>query len=152
MLLAGGVTAFIVAGRPEGGAAGGGPFRQWLIIGVMVGLALLLTAYAKRSRLSAAHVLLAVAAGLLYGAQDALTRVSGQLFAGAGWGGLFTSWQPYGVALLGWGCGSGGDCGWVGVSRAVPRALGKAGPCPRLPKGAAPPCLSPSPAPAWMES
>ncbi|WP_046706300.1 DMT family transporter, partial [Streptomyces europaeiscabiei] len=101
VLLAGGVTAFIVAGRPEGGAAVGGPFRQWLIIGVMLGLALLLTTYAKRSRLSAAPVLLAVAAGLLYGVQDALTRISGQLFAGAGWGGLFTSWQPYGVVLLG---------------------------------------------------
>ncbi|WP_328222636.1 MULTISPECIES: DMT family transporter [unclassified Streptomyces] len=101
VLLAGGVTAFIVAGRPEGGAAVGGPFRQWLIIGVMLGLALLLTAYAKRSRLSAAPVLLAVAAGLLYGVQDALTRVSGQRFAETGWGGLFTSWEPYGVVLLG---------------------------------------------------
>ncbi|MDX3524491.1 DMT family transporter [Streptomyces scabiei] len=101
LLLAGGVTAFIVAGRPEGGAAVGGAFRQWLIIGVMVGLALLLTAYAKRSRRSAAPVLLAVAAGLLYGVQDALTRISGQLFGAGGWGGLLTSWQPYGVVLLG---------------------------------------------------
>ncbi|MFE7762389.1 DMT family transporter [Streptomyces sp. NPDC057438] len=101
VLLAGGVTAFIVAGQPEGGAAVGGPFRQWLIIGVMTGLALLLTVYAKRSRSSAAPVLLAVAAGLLYGIQDALTRVSGQLFGAGGWSGLFTSWQPYGVLLLG---------------------------------------------------
>ncbi|MBZ3902622.1 DMT family transporter [Streptomyces griseiscabiei] len=101
VLLAGGVTAFIVAGQPHGGAAVGGPFRQWLIIGVMLGLALLLTAYAKRSRLSAAPVLLAVAAGLLYGIQDALTRVSGQVFGESGWGGLFTTWQPYGVVLLG---------------------------------------------------
>jgi hypothetical protein len=101
VLLAGGVTAFIVAGRPEGGSAVGGPFRQWLIIGVMVGLALLLTAYAKRSRRSAAPVLLAVAAGLLYGVQDALTRISGQLFGAGGWSGLLTSWQPYGVVLLG---------------------------------------------------
>ncbi|WP_200303676.1 DMT family transporter [Streptomyces adelaidensis] len=101
VLLAGGVTAFIVAGQPRGGAATGGSFRQWLIIGVMLGLAFLLTAYAKRSRLSAAPVLLAVAAGLLYGVQDALTRVSGQLFAGGGWGGLLTSWQPYGVVLIG---------------------------------------------------
>ncbi|MBP5894714.1 DMT family transporter [Streptomyces scabiei] len=101
VLLAGGVTAFIVAGQPEGGAAVGGAFRQWLIIGVMVGLALLLTAYAKRSRRSAAPVLLAVAAGLLYGVQDALTRISGQLFGAGGWSGLLTSWQPYGVVLLG---------------------------------------------------
>ena len=67
----------------------------------MLGLALLLTAYAKRSRLSAAPVLLAVAAGLLYGVQDALTRVSGELFAEGGLGGLLTSWQPYAVVLLG---------------------------------------------------
>ncbi|MGW0704552.1 DMT family transporter [Streptomyces sp. NPDC002643] len=101
MLLAGGVSAFIVAGRPEGGDAHGDPFRQWLIIGVMLGLALLMTTYAKRSRLGAAPALLAVAAGLLYGVQDALTRVSGQRFAEDGWGGLFTTWQPYGVLLLG---------------------------------------------------
>jgi drug/metabolite transporter (DMT)-like permease len=101
VLLAGGVTAFIVTGRPEGGDARTDPFRQWLIIGVMLGLALLLTAYAKRSRRSAGPVLLAVAAGLLYGVQDALTRVSGQRFAEGGWGGLLTTWQPYGVLLLG---------------------------------------------------
>ena len=100
-LLAGGVTAFIVAGQPQGGAAPGGALRQWLIIGVMVGTALLLTAYAKRSRLSAAPVLLGVAAGLLYGVQDALTRVSGQVFAEHGWRGLLTTWEPYGVLLLG---------------------------------------------------
>lgn len=101
VLLAGGVTAFIVAGQPEGGDMASDPFRQWLIIGVMVGLALSLTTCAKRSRLSAGPVLLAVAAGLLYGVQDALTRVSGQAFAEDGWGGLFTMWQPYGVLLLG---------------------------------------------------
>ncbi|WP_427167660.1 DMT family transporter [Streptomyces sp. C1-1] len=100
-LLAGGVTAFIVAGQPRGGTAVGDPFRHWLIIGVMVGLALLLTTYAKRSRLSSGPVLLALAAGLLYGVQDALTRVSGQRFAEGGLTELFTTWQPYGVAALG---------------------------------------------------
>ncbi|MCL6671363.1 MULTISPECIES: DMT family transporter [Streptomyces] len=100
-LLAGGVTAFIVAGEPRGGTAVADPFRHWLIIGVMVGLALLLTTYAKRSRLSSGPVLLALAAGLLYGVQDALTRVSGQLFAAGGLTELFTTWQPYGVAALG---------------------------------------------------
>ncbi|MFD7812648.1 DMT family transporter [Streptomyces sp. NPDC059785] len=100
-LLAGGVTAFIVAGEPKGGDAVTDPLRHWLIIGIMVGLALLLTAFAKRSRLSAAPVLLALAAGLLYGVQDALTRVSGQRFSAGGWSGLVTGWQPYGVLLLG---------------------------------------------------
>ncbi|MEU7577497.1 DMT family transporter [Streptomyces sp. NPDC041068] len=100
-LLAGGVTAFIVAGEPRGGDAVTDPVRHWLFIGVMVGGALLLTAYAKRSRLGAGPVLLALAAGLLYGVQDALTRVSAQRFAADGWTGLVTAWQPYGVLVLG---------------------------------------------------
>ncbi|MCX4910021.1 DMT family transporter [Streptomyces sp. NBC_00878] len=101
LLLAGGVTAFIVAGQPQGGDARTDPFRQWLIIGVALGLALLLTTYAKRSRLSAGPVLLGVAAGLLYGVQDALTRVSGQRFSDGGWIALATGWQVYGVVALG---------------------------------------------------
>ncbi len=48
-LLAGGVTAFIVAGEPRSGDAVTDPLRHWLIIGLMVGGALLLTACAKRS-------------------------------------------------------------------------------------------------------
>ncbi|MEV6615517.1 DMT family transporter [Streptomyces sp. NPDC051051] len=101
LLLAGGVSAFIVAGEPRGGTALSDPLRQWLIIGVMVGLALLLTAYARRSRLSAAPVLLALAAGLLYGVQDALTRTSGERFSEGGLVELLTGWQPYAVLALG---------------------------------------------------
>ena len=101
VLLAGGVTAFIVAGEPRGGNAVADPLRHWLIIGAMIGLALLLTTYAKRSRLSSGPVLLALAAGLLYGVQDALTRVSGQRFSEGGWMELLTGWQPYAVLALG---------------------------------------------------
>jgi drug/metabolite transporter (DMT)-like permease len=100
-LLAGGVTAFIVAGEPRGGTAVADPLRPWLIIGAMLGLALLLTTYAKRSRLSSGPVLLALAAGLLYGVQDALTRVSGQRFAEGGLMEVLTGWQPYAVLVLG---------------------------------------------------
>ncbi|MER6983829.1 DMT family transporter, partial [Streptomyces carpinensis] len=100
-LLAGGVTAFILAGQPQAGSAVTNPLRHWLIIGTMVGLALLLTTYAKRSRLSWGPVLLAVAAGLLYGVQDALTRVSGQRFSAGGWTELLTGWQPYGLLVIG---------------------------------------------------
>ncbi len=95
------MTAFIVAGEPRGGTAPTDPFRHWLIIGVMLGLALLLTTYAKRSRLSSGPVLLALAAGLLYGVQDALTRVSGERFSEGGLTHLLTTWQPYAVLLLG---------------------------------------------------
>jgi hypothetical protein len=101
LLLAGGVTAFIVAGQPMGGDAVADPLRHWLIIGIMIGLALLLTTHAKRYGLSNAPVLLGLAAGLLYGVQDALTRVSGERFGEGGWGELLTGWQPYGVLVLG---------------------------------------------------
>ncbi|MFF8969244.1 DMT family transporter [Streptomyces sp. NPDC014995] len=101
LLLAGGVTAFLVAGEPRGGTALGDPLRHWLIIGGMVGLALLLTTYAKRSRLSSGPVLLSLAAGLLYGVQDALTRVSGDRFAEGGLVELLTGWQPYAVLVIG---------------------------------------------------
>ena len=100
-LLAGGVTAFLMAGEPRGGQAVTDPLRHWLIIGVMVGAALLLTGYARRLRLGSGPVLLAVAAGLLYGVQDALTRESGQRFEEGGLSGLLASWQPYAVLLLG---------------------------------------------------
>ncbi|MEU3372017.1 DMT family transporter [Streptomyces sp. NPDC006660] len=101
-LLAGGVTAFIVAGQPQGGVAVAGALRHWLIVGLVVGIALLLAALAKHARLSvAAPVLLAVAAGMLYGLQDALTRISGQRLSRGGWPELMASWQPYAVIALG---------------------------------------------------
>lgn len=100
-LLAGGVASFLVAGEPKGGQAVSSPLRHWLVIGVVVGLALLLTAFAKRSRSGVSPALLAVAAGLLYGLQDALTRVSGQLLSDGGWAALVTGWQPYAVLVLG---------------------------------------------------
>lgn len=100
-LLACGVAAFLVAGEPKGGSAVSSPLRHWLVIGVVAGIALALTMYAARSRSVAAPALLAVAAGLLYGLQDALTRVSGQLIGDDGWAALVMSWQPYAVLVLG---------------------------------------------------
>ncbi|MFF9349731.1 DMT family transporter [Streptomyces sp. NPDC014734] len=100
-LLAGGVTAFLLAGEPKGGEAVTDPLRHWLVIGVVVGVALLLTTIAKRHRSGAAPALLAVAAGLLYGLQDALTRLTGQRISDDGFAALWTTWQPYGVVVLG---------------------------------------------------
>ena len=98
---AAGVTAFILAGEPRGGSAVTDPVRHWLIVGAMLGLALLLTLGAGRLRLTWGPTLLALAAGLLYGVQDALTRVSGRRFSAGGFAGLLTSWQPYAVVVLG---------------------------------------------------
>ncbi|MFE6479203.1 DMT family transporter [Streptomyces rochei] len=101
VLLAGGVTAFIVAGEPRGGSAVTDPVRHWLLIGVMLGLAVLLTACAGRARLTWGPTLLALAAGLIYGVQDALTRISGRRFSAGGPAELLTGWQPYAVVVLG---------------------------------------------------
>ncbi|MFI7348194.1 DMT family transporter [Streptomyces sp. NPDC049936] len=101
VLLAGGVTAFILAGEPRGGSAVSDPLRHWLIVGVMLGVALVLTACAARFRLTWGPTLLALAAGLLYGVQDALTRVSGRRFSAGGLAELLTGWQPYVVVVLG---------------------------------------------------
>ncbi|CAL9290297.1 MULTISPECIES: DMT family transporter [Streptomyces] len=101
VLLAGGVTAFIVAGEPRGGSAVTDPVRHWLLIGVMLGLAVLLTACAGRARLTWGPTLLALAAGLVYGVQDALTRISGRRFSAGGPAELLTGWQPYAVVVLG---------------------------------------------------
>ncbi|MEW9519103.1 DMT family transporter [Streptomyces tubercidicus] len=102
-LLAGGVTAFIVAGQPQGGRSNADPMWQWLIMGLVLGTALLLAAVAKRERVhvSLEAALLGVAAGLIYGLQDALTRISGERFGAGGWSGLLTTWQPYAIVVLG---------------------------------------------------
>lgn len=100
-LLAAGVTAFIVAGRPSGGGAAAGPLRHWLLLGAVVGVAVLLTALARRLRPTLEAMVLALAAGFLYGLQDALTRVCGQLVHRHGVMGLFAHWQPYVVVAIG---------------------------------------------------
>lgn len=100
-LLAGGVSAFIIAGQPRGGTAVTDPVRHWLIIGAMVGVALALSGVARRRPLAAGPVLLAVAGGLLYGVQDALTRVCGERLVHGGWVAVFTGWQPYAMVALG---------------------------------------------------
>ena len=100
-LLAGGVTAFILAGEPRGGSTVTGPVRHWVLVGAMLGLALVLTVCARRFRLTWGPTLLALAAGLLYGVQDALTRVSGRRFSAGGLAEVLTGWQPYAVVVLG---------------------------------------------------
>lgn len=101
VLLALGVTAFIVAGKPHGSNNEAGALRHWLVFGVVAGLALLLTLKARRFSPSGEAALLALAAGLLYGLQDALTRVCGELVTDEGVAKIFVHWQPYGVAVIG---------------------------------------------------
>ena len=100
-LLALGVTAFIVAGQPSGGGQEAGALRHWLVFGIVAGLALLLTLSAKRLPPSSEAALLALAAGLLYGIQDALTRTCGSIIEDQGLAALLMHWQPYAILGIG---------------------------------------------------
>ncbi|MEV7357135.1 DMT family transporter [Kitasatospora sp. NPDC091276] len=101
LLLGLGVTAFIVAGRPTGGGAPAGELRHWLVVGTVVGLTLLLVSLARRLPLFEEATLLALAAGLLYGLQDALTRTTTQRLDHSGLDAVLRSWQPYAVVAAG---------------------------------------------------
>jgi drug/metabolite transporter (DMT)-like permease len=101
VLLALGVTSFIVAGRPSGGGQDASALRHWLVFGSVAGLALLVTLGAKRLPPSSEAALLALAAGLLYGLQDALTRICGSIVQDHGVAQVVVSWQPYAVLVIG---------------------------------------------------
>ncbi|MFD7734825.1 DMT family transporter [Kitasatospora phosalacinea] len=100
-LIALGVTAFIAAGQPRGGGPPAGPLRYWLVFGTVSGLALLLVAVARRLPLFEEATLLALAAGLLYGLQDALTRTTFDRIDQDGAAAALVSWPPYTVVGLG---------------------------------------------------
>lgn len=96
LLLSGGVALFVAAGSPEGSDGGDiGSVRRWLVLGSVVAVAFVMVVIARHLRLAEEPPLLAGAAGVLYGLQDALTREAGTLFGEAGLVGLLTSWQPY---------------------------------------------------------
>ncbi|MBO8184304.1 DMT family transporter [Streptomyces spirodelae] len=100
VLLSGGVTAFIIAGRPEGTDREAGPLRHWLIFGILVGIALVLVLIARHLELFKEPPLLATAAGSLYGLQDALTRVVGGIYDSSGLVGVLLTWQGYTIVAL----------------------------------------------------
>ncbi|WP_037908168.1 DMT family transporter [Actinacidiphila yeochonensis] len=101
LLLALGVTAFIVAGQPHSGGEVAGALRHWLVFGIVAGLALTVTLWARRLPPSSEAALLALSAGLMYGLQDALTRTSGSIAKAEGVAALLTHWQPYAVLGIG---------------------------------------------------
>ncbi|MDF4249162.1 DMT family transporter [Streptomyces sp. WMMB303] len=104
VLLSGGVTAFIVAGRPEGTEYQASALRHWLVFGGLAGIALVLVLIARHLELFKEPPLLAAAAGALYGLQDALTRVVGDIYSASGVVGVLLSWQGYtivGLAVVG---------------------------------------------------
>lgn len=100
LLLSGGVAAFIVAGRPQNGSATVSPLRHWLVVGGLLGLALVLVLVARHTPLLQEPPLLAAAAGALYGLQDAFTRVSTTIAGDSGIAALALSWEPYAIVAL----------------------------------------------------
>ncbi|GAA1245747.1 DMT family transporter [Kitasatospora nipponensis] len=101
LLLGVGVTTFILAGDPRSGGSPAGALRHWLVFGVVAGLALLLVSLARRLPLFEEATLLAVAAGLLYGLQDALTRATASHVDSGGLVSALHHWEPYVVVGLG---------------------------------------------------
>jgi drug/metabolite transporter (DMT)-like permease len=96
LLLSGGVAAFVAAGSPQGSEdAQIGVLRRWLVLGSVVAVALVMVVIARHLRLAEEPPLLAGAAGVLYGLQDALTRESSTVLDKSGITGLVTTWQPY---------------------------------------------------------
>lgn len=100
LLLSGGVAAFIIAGQPTGGEGEVGPLRHWLVFGSVAGIALVLVGIARHLKLVEEPPLLAAAAGVLYGLQDALTRSAGRVLDTGGVAGLALNWEPYAIVAL----------------------------------------------------
>ncbi|MEU6711385.1 DMT family transporter [Nonomuraea sp. NPDC046802] len=106
VLVSGGVAAFLVFGQPYGGRVPSSVSVVWLAMLVILVLAAGLVLAAVRVELPAKAMLLAAAAGTLFGVQDVLTRDSlvRLNMPGHGPGALVMTWQPYTlfvIALLG---------------------------------------------------
>lgn len=101
ILLSLGVTAFIVAGQPRGAAGPPPTAGNWPVLVGVVGAAVLLVAIARRLAVGEQAALLAASAGVLFGLQDALTRVSLLRLNAGGFSALLLGWQPYVVVAIG---------------------------------------------------
>lgn len=99
MLVSAGAALFIAVGRPRAGQTSDPHSARWLAAAVVVAFALMIALSTHPRSLRTRAMLLAAAAGMLYGVQDVLTR--GTLLAlHHGWVGVLTSWQPYTVVAV----------------------------------------------------
>jgi drug/metabolite transporter (DMT)-like permease len=103
LMVSGGVAMFLVAGSPHGEQPISPESWSWLAVGAVILVVAALVWIGCRSSLQVRAMLLAAAAGMLFGVQDAITR--GLLLRlGHGLGAIVASWQPYallGVAICG---------------------------------------------------
>lgn len=98
VLVSGGVALFLFAGRPHGGRQPGVLSLEWLAALPAVLVATALVCLGLRRSLKVKAMLLAAAAGVLYGLQDVLTRSSLlELNSGSG---VFDDWQPYALPIV----------------------------------------------------
>lgn len=96
-----GLTGFVVAGAPAGGSAASVPLVAWLISGAAIfGVAGVLTWLGRRVDPAAEATLLAAAAGMLFGLQDALTGRTVALLGNRGVVHVLTVWPPYAVIAV----------------------------------------------------
>jgi drug/metabolite transporter (DMT)-like permease len=103
LLVTVGSGLFLAFGRPHAGQVAGVESARWLAAAAVVGFALAIALSVHPRSLRTRAMLLAAAAGMLWGVQDVLTRAT-LLVLHRGWGELLASWEPYavlGVALLG---------------------------------------------------
>lgn len=101
VLLLAGLAAFIGAGQPHGGSSQHLPWPNWAISGgTIVAIAAGLVTASRHRRPATTATLLATAAGVLYGLQDALTQrtISG---LGGGLVAVLTSWPPFTLLAVG---------------------------------------------------
>ncbi|ETK37023.1 DMT family transporter [Microbispora corallina] len=99
ILVSGGVAGFLLSAQPHGGGLPGPASLVWFGVLAVLAVAAVLVAVALRVALQTKAMLLAAAAGVLYGLQDVLTRGS-LLSLREGPAALFTTWQPYLVPLI----------------------------------------------------
>ncbi|MCO5972983.1 DMT family transporter [Actinoallomurus soli] len=99
LMASGGIALFLLLGRPHGEHPTGPESGRWLAAAGIVFIVLILVGIGRRSSLQIRAMLLAAAAGILFGLQDAVTR--GVLIRiGHGLGAIFTSWQPYALVIV----------------------------------------------------
>jgi drug/metabolite transporter (DMT)-like permease len=94
-----GSVLFLTFGQPHGGRPSGPASFRWLAAAVVVAVAAALVLSVGPRSLRTKAIVLAVAAGMLYGLQDALTRSSLLALGHGGWAFLHI-WQPYALVVV----------------------------------------------------
>jgi drug/metabolite transporter (DMT)-like permease len=98
VLVCGGVALFLFAGRPQGGRLPDPVSIRWLAALPVVVVAAALVVFGLRRSLKVKAILLAAAAGVLYGLQDVLTR--GSLLTLDHGPNVLTTWQLYALPCV----------------------------------------------------